>query len=141
MAANESTKLQVNFKLADGTLINLYADSAAELEGQLQSISDMAQLILATGSNFTNKGNIAYAVKSLGATVIDEPVWATSDPAPQTHPQWHQPNAQMPSGSEYVCKHGPMKLKQGVSEKTGKPWSGYFCTAPKDQACDVKWNR
>ena len=140
MAANESTKLQVNFKLVDGTLINLYADSAAELEGQLQSISDMAQLILATGSDFTNKGNIAYAVKSLGATVIDEPVWATSGPAPQAHPQ-HQPNAQVPSGSEHACKHGPMKLKQGVSEKTGKPWSGYFCTAPKDQACDVKWNR
>jgi len=133
MAAPDSTKLQVNFKLADGTLINLYADTAAELEAQLQSISDLAQTILQTGGVFTTGANVAYAVKSLGATVIDEPVWAPSTP----------PAAPAPSGSEPACKHGPMTLRTGVSEKTGKPWKGYFCPTPKgapDQ-CDAKFIR
>jgi hypothetical protein len=31
MAAPETTKLQINFKLSDGTLINLYADNQQEL--------------------------------------------------------------------------------------------------------------
>lgn len=133
MAAPDSTKLQVNFKLADGTLINLYANSAAELEANLQSISDLAQTILQTGGVFTNGSNVAYAVKSLGATVIDEPVWAPSTP----------PAAPAISGSEPACKHGPMTLRTGVSEKTGKPWKGYFCPTQKgtpDQ-CEAKFVR
>ena len=40
MAAPESTKFQVNYKLADGTLLNIYAISQAELEASLTSLSD-----------------------------------------------------------------------------------------------------
>ena len=76
MAAPDSTKLQVNFKLADGTLINIYATTQAELEANLQSISDLAQLILATGGDLGKGANVAYATKALGGTVVDEPVWA-----------------------------------------------------------------
>jgi hypothetical protein len=129
MAAPDSTKLQVNFKLADGTLINLYANSAAELEAQLQSISDMAQLILATGSDFTNKGNIAYAVKSLGATVVDEPVWAAKA----------APSASAPAGSAPACLHGPMVLKPaGISKSTGKPYNAFYTCSSNDRATQCK---
>lgn len=130
MAAPDSTKLQVNFKLADGTLINLYANSAAELEANLQSISDLAQTILQTGGVLSNGSNMAYVAKAFNATVIDEPVWAPSTPP-------------APTGSEHACKHGPMTLRTGVSEKTGKPWRGYFCPTPKgtpDQ-CEAKFVR
>ena len=41
----ENTKFQANFKLADGTLINIYADNAQEFEQQLANTQDMAALI------------------------------------------------------------------------------------------------
>jgi hypothetical protein len=36
------------------------------------------------------------------------------------------------------CSHGLMNLKMGIG-KTGKPYHGYVCTAPKGQQCDAKW--
>ena len=45
MAAPDSTKFQVNFKLADGTLVNIYAQDSGELESSLTTIQDTAALI------------------------------------------------------------------------------------------------
>lgn len=41
---------------------------------------------------------------------------------------------------EQECKHGPMILKEGTA-KTGKPYFGYVCSAPKDQQCDARWHK
>ena len=38
------------------------------------------------------------------------------------------------------CKHGTMILKEGVA-KTGKPYHGYVCSAPKDQQCEPRWHK
>lgn len=40
------------------------------------------------------------------------------------------------------CRHGEMNYKEGVSTKTGRPYSGYTCPSKdrKDQ-CEPKWNR
>jgi len=38
------------------------------------------------------------------------------------------------------CKHGPMILKEGTA-KTGKPYFGYVCSAPKDDQCDARWHK
>ena len=38
------------------------------------------------------------------------------------------------------CKHGQMILKEGTA-KTGKPYFGYVCSAPKDQQCDARWHK
>ena len=48
--AAEGTKFQVNYKLADGTLINVYAITQAELESSLTTISDLSTLITTTGT-------------------------------------------------------------------------------------------
>ncbi len=61
MAAPDSTKLQANFKLADGTLINIYASSQAELEAQLTTLQDVAELIKSTSTALGSGGNFAYA--------------------------------------------------------------------------------
>ena len=37
-----------------------------------------------------------------------------------------------------ACNHGDMVLKEGTS-KTGKPYKGYVCKAPKDQQCKPIW--
>jgi len=36
------------------------------------------------------------------------------------------------------CTHGLMILKEGTA-KTGKPYYGYVCSAPKGEQCDAKW--
>jgi hypothetical protein len=36
------------------------------------------------------------------------------------------------------CIHGLMILKQGTA-KTGRPFYGYVCSAPKGEQCDAKW--
>ena len=38
------------------------------------------------------------------------------------------------------CKHGQMILKEGTA-KTGRPFFGYVCSAPKDQQCDARWHK
>ena len=38
----------------------------------------------------------------------------------------------------FVCRHGDMVKKTGTA-KTGKPYAGFVCTAPKDDQCDAKW--
>jgi len=50
MAASESTKFQINYRLADGTLVNIYATNQAELEASLTSIADVSTLITSTGT-------------------------------------------------------------------------------------------
>ena len=36
------------------------------------------------------------------------------------------------------CTHGLMILKEGTA-KTGKPYFGYVCSAPKGEQCNPKW--
>ena len=36
------------------------------------------------------------------------------------------------------CIHGLMILKEGTA-KTGKPYYGYVCSAPKGEQCNAKW--
>ena len=123
MAAPESTKFQINYKLGDGTLVNLYATSQAELEASLTSISDLATLVTSTGTTLgittqSSGGAIAYAKKSLGASAVS----ATDATAPD-------------------CKHGSMAFRSGVGQKG--PWKGWMCAAPKGAVdkCETVWIR
>ena len=38
------------------------------------------------------------------------------------------------------CGHGKMILREGTA-KTGKPYFGYVCSAPKDQQCEPRWHK
>jgi len=38
-----------------------------------------------------------------------------------------------------ACKHGAMQEKSGTSAKTGKPYFGYVCVAPKAEQCAPEW--
>ncbi len=128
MAAPDSTKLQANFKLADGTLINVYATSQAELEAQLTTLQDVTELIKSTSSALGSGGNAAYAAKAFNATpVVDTPPF---NPAPAS------------TGADPQCKHGTMTLRSGVNA-SGKAWKGWMCASPKGtpNQCDAVWVR
>lgn len=111
--ATEGTKFQVNFKTTDGTLINLYAATVAELESGL---ADLAM----------NAANIKATAAELGGA-----------PAPMTTAAIAQAfNATPVSGDAPVCKHGPMAYREGTSARG--PWRAHMCSAPKGAAdkCD-----
>jgi hypothetical protein len=106
MAASADTALQVNYKLADGTLVNVYAKDQAHLESLLTSLGDVSSLILATSSalgiNNSPAANIANMQAQLGAVEVS---------------------------ADKVCKHGAMTKRSGTGAKG--PWSGWFCPSPK----------
>jgi hypothetical protein len=126
--ATEGTKYQINYKLNDGTLINLYAADVKELETGLTDLSMVATLIKSTGKEL---GGVpvqpAPSVDAIAQSFNATPVQA----AP----------AQAPQGGGNTCKHGVMSLRSGVGQKG--PWSGYMCAAPKGapDKCDTIWVR
>ena len=125
--ATEGTKFQVNYKLADGTLINLYAATVAELEAGLADLAMNALNIRATGNELSPTNYTpapAPTVASVAAAFNATPV--ASAPA--------QDGIQ-------TCRHGVMALRTGTSTKG--PWKGYMCAAPKGATdkCETIWVR
>ena len=127
MAANENTKFQINYKLVDGTLINLYASDVKDLETGLNDLGMVAALIKATASDLGG-GATASAVAAISQQFNATPVAVT-------------PTGQDAASAVKMCRHGQMAFKTGTSAKG--PWQGYMCAAPKGAAdkCDAIWVR
>jgi hypothetical protein len=125
MAANENTKFQINYKLSDGTLINLYAQDVKDLETGLNDLGMVAALIKATSADLGGGNATATAVQNIQAQFNATPVAASSDP------------------SVKMCRHGQMNYRSGVGEKG--PWQGFMCAGPKElpksEKCDTIWIR
>ena len=128
MSAPDTTKFQINYKLADGTLINLYASSVTELESGLADLAMNALNIRTTGAELTGyiepKAAPAPTVAAVAAAFNATPVAAAA-----------------PAGGEQQCRHGVMAFRSGTSAKG--PWKGYMCAAPKGATdkCDTIWIR
>jgi hypothetical protein len=120
--ATEGTKYQINYKLNDGTLINLYASTVQELESGLADLAMNAMNIRATGAELSG-GAPAPTVSAVAQQFNVAPVQTA------------------PSGNGNTCRHGAMTLRSGVGQKG--PWSGYMCAAPKGapDKCDTIWVR
>jgi len=125
--ATEGTKFQINYKLSDGTLINLYAADVKELETGLADLGMVATLIRSTGNDLH------------GATAANSPTVAAVAQAFNATPVAAAPAPAAASGN--TCRHGAMTLRSGVGQKG--PWSGYMCAAPKGapDKCDTIWVR
>ena len=122
MAANENTKFQINYKLSDGTLINLYASDVKDLETGLTDLSMVATLIKSASIDLNGGATptVAAVAAAFNATPVAAPV--------------EQPGSK-------ACKHGVMSFKTGTSARG--PWQGYMCAAPKGAAdkCETIWVR
>lgn len=117
--ATEGTKFQVNYKLADGTLVNLYAKDVKDLETGLTDLAMVSTLLKSTGTEL-NGGvvpTVAAIAQQFNATVV---------PAP----------AQAPTGGKQ-CKHGEMVYRTGTNARG--QWQGYMCASPKGapDKCDA----
>ena len=126
--ATEGTKFQINYKLNDGTLINLYATDVRELETGLTDLSMVATLIKSTGAEL---GGVPAQAAPTVAAVAQQ---FNATPVAQA------PTPAQPLGGN-TCRHGAMILRSGVGQKG--PWSGYMCQAPKGapDKCDTIWVR
>jgi hypothetical protein len=126
MSAPESTKFQVNYKLADGTLINLYATSVQELESGLADLAMNALNIRATGNELSG-----------GAA----PVAAPAPTVAAVAAAFNATPVAAPAGGDQSCRHGVMAFRSGTSAKG--PWKGYMCAAPKGATdkCETIWIR
>jgi hypothetical protein len=130
MAAPESTKFQVNYKLSDGTLINLYAASVTELESGLADLAMNALNIRATGNELSG-GSAPAPVAAPAPTVAAVAAAFNATPVAA---------APAADGSQ-SCRHGVMALRTGTSTKG--PWKGYMCASPKGATdkCETIWIR
>ena len=129
MAANENTKFQINYKLADGTLINLYAADVKDLETGLTDLSMVASLIKSTSVELAGGNATASAVAAITQSYpAAQPVAVTS-------------TGQDVASTVKMCKHGQMSYRTGTGQKG--PWQGYMCAAPKGapDKCETIWVR
>ena len=122
--ATEGTKFQVNYKLSDGTLINLYAATVGELEAGLADLAMNALNIRATGNELSGGSAPAPTVASVAAAFNATPVAAPASEGSQS------------------CRHGVMSYREGTNAQ-GKSWKGHMCAAPKGATdkCDTIWVR
>ena len=121
MANNVDTKLQANFKMANGDLINVYAVDQADFENQLTAILDTVELIKAVSNSLMGR----VVTTQVDAWTIKEAVGVVADTLTgEAVPQ---------------CKHGYMEFKSGVS-KAGKAYKCWSCPSKdrKDQ-CPPTW--
>ena len=125
--ATEGTKFQINYKLNDGTLINLYAGSVTELESGLADLAMNAMNIRATGLELSG-----------GAAPVAAPTVASVAQQFNATPVAQTPAAPL---AGHTCRHGVMALREGTSARG--PWKGYMCAAPKGATdkCDTIWVR
>jgi hypothetical protein len=106
--ATEGTKFQINYKLSDGTLINLYAATVSELE--------------------TGLADIAMNAANIKATAIELGVGAAPVAAPSVASVAQAFNATV-VGETPSCRHGAMNYREGTSARG--PWKAHMCSAPK----------
>jgi hypothetical protein len=123
MSANDTTKIQLNYKLADGTLVNIYAVNGDDLLAQIQATAQLAQEISKLGNTLNAKAPVPIfgqgqsAVAAVQSQLGGEVISVTTTPAAPITDARH-------------CKHGERQYRES---KPGapKPWKGYFCPSPK----------
>lgn len=114
---SEKPAIQINYRLGDAPLINIYADDeqhAAELLGALTRLS----------GEIAEVGSTLNVAANLGGRQVPE-----SRPGPA---QSEFNGTPVPS-----CPHGVMVRKFGTSSRGA--WSGSFCPA-NDKSCKVIWD-
>ena len=135
MSAPDTTKFQINYKLNDGTLINLYATSVTELESGLADLAMNALNIKTTGSDLGVGASAPASAPAPAAAPTVAAVAAAFNATPVA--------AVAPAGGDQVCRHGVMAFRSGTSARG--PWKGWMCASPKDtpkeDKCETIWIR
>lgn len=125
----EDWKLQVNYKLATGDLINIRANSADELSVLLEGIGDYSTQIHATQRLLSQAGTLA-PLSTTASTTSTMPPQSSTPPQAQPPSSMGAPVSQPPASGP-TCIHGARKYKSGISSKTGNPYAMWVCPMPQ----------
>lgn len=114
MSANESTKIQINFKWEkDGDMVNIYATDEADAAAQLQGLQNIIPIISQTSQMF--RGVAAISAPAATVTAIAKPAAAAT-----------------PTGTGPTCAHGTMNWREWEDrDNPGQRKAGYLCAAPQ----------
>lgn len=130
MADTENWKLQVSYKISNGDMINVRANTADELSVLLENIGDYATQIAATQRALSQAGTVAPLSTSSSIEGTTPPPY--SPPTQAAPPFAMAPTTTQPaSQSGPTCVHGARKYKSGISSKTGNPYSMWVCPMPQ----------
>lgn len=135
---SENWKIQVSPKLADGTLINLRAETPDEAARILDWAIENAAKIHSAVQAVNAVSGVAAAFPGPGTQVVQQA------PAEQAQGPWSQqgsqqgpppafvPQQQAPAApAGQMCTHGAMVYRE-AKPGSGKSWKAYFCPTPKD---------
>ena len=133
MSNNEDWKIQVSFKTPGGTLINVRAETPAELKELLVGTDVIALDIIGSERKFTAVNTLA-PLSTGGSTETQSSQDFSGQGFPSTPPVATAPVAQGPT-----CAHGARVHKTGVGAKG--PWSAWMCPTPKGTVgqCAPAW--
>jgi hypothetical protein len=126
--------ISITVKTAAGSLVTVRAESGEELD-QIVALSVHAIASAAQELESAVRGASAPAVSvqsvaaALGGNIIDT-IGGTSVPADAYANQPAPIAPAIASIGGRACAHGKMTAIQGMG-KDGKPYKGYFCSAPK----------
>lgn len=121
MSAPDATKYQINYKLSDGTLVNLYAKDVKDLETGLADLGMVASLIKSTGKDLG--GPVATANSTA------DPIATVTQAFPGAQVVQSAPVAAAPAQASQACKHGPMNYREGTNSRGA--WRAFMCSAPR----------
>lgn len=144
----EDYKLQVSLKDNLGDMLNVRANSTAELGQYLDEFT--AQLIgkIKATQQLLRAAEVAAGMLGV-APAVQQPVAPVPDVATGAFQQYAQPApppappAPAAQAGAPVCNHGtPARwVPPGVSKRTNNPYPGFWsCSMPKEQQCDFKAN-
>lgn len=121
MSANESTKIQINFKWEkDGDMVNIYATDEADAAMQLQGLQNIIPIISQTSQMF----------RGVAAISAPAPVEAPVAPAATVTPIAKPVTA---TGTGPTCAHGVMNWREwNDRDNPGERKAGYLCAAPRE---------
>jgi len=128
---NPNTKLQVNFKLSNGDLINIYADTQEELEKGLTSIQDLSTLISSVSQSLNGVARVidiakvAPAAPALVAVAAPAPAASAGAIETVTDRYGNQWTYGLPDAPDLPDGRGKYAKKRGTS-KQGKAYVGWF---------------
>lgn len=138
MPAPETTVLQVNFKTAGDSLINVYAATPEQFDAALDFLATRIGKIAEVESSAKGAAVLAQAMQVTEVQQAPPP----AAPAPPTSGGWGAPApAQQTYGQPTVpvCVHGVRKAVKGNGAKG--EWRAYMCPTPKGtpNQCDPVW--
>lgn len=121
MAANESTKIQINFKWEkDGDMINIYAIDEADAAAQLQGLQNIIPIVAQTSQ-------MLRGVAQVNRPSVPVPTEAAATVTPI------KAAAPAVSGVAPQCAHGNMNWREWDDrDNPGTRKGGYLCAAPRE---------